>query len=250
MLKLFFFNELRRLLSFTYKKLTVSRKDYRKIDKVIYKLDKFSEKNNIDIQILISLFVFTYIDIWKEINLNNIYLKIDTFLKSENILQLSKLTIDSQDVFNLREDWNNMNELTSNDLPFTIRKILLSTKIRVYRNTYFKHSNNILYFVFVQKFIDEHKKEFPQIHNNIEFFLHLPIIKNFAREYMVFEYVDCYGSLSSYYKKAYGETDNRLLCFLKKLQWSRDVFDSYKKSKVWGAKYALQYLKDNVEEWL
>lgn len=214
-----------------------------KIQNAVSKLEEFSKKSSQPLSFFINSFADFYVNYLGEKSFCSIYSRIGEFSVWLNVLSLPKFSNDDVEFASfVDKEWNEMHRTVSNDFPFRIHTYLNQSKIKIKENTYFRHSKSFVSFCLISKFVNAHRLNFPQIHSLKEFFLHLPIVTKFGREYFISEYLNPESSLEKYYKMVYGNClkKERLMNYLKTL--SVDSVEEFKTSKMWCAKEALEHL--------
>lgn len=246
------------LFLYLSKKITVPQKkrfdfqksDLNRIAKAINILKRFSQESHQPLIFLIYAYVYFYINVFNNSNFNQIHLQIPRFLEN---LKNSDIPLYNDDecemALDIMDCWNNLHKLASSDIPFTLRKKMAESGIKIYDNTYFKHTVNFLQFFQIAYNINNNKRYYPKIHGYIEFFLHKPIIRKWARNYIVSEYLNM-KTLDEYYRKTYDDVDKgvqRLRLFLRDVQVNEETLRIYKKSKIFGAQYAIIYIEEKMK---
>ena len=245
------FIELLKKISIPQRKCFVFNKlDNIKIKNVINTLSNYSKKYNQNILFLIYTYAYFYVTVFNNYNLSHIQLLVFRFLEHIKTLNLPNYNSDDcERAFDLFECWNNMHKLTSSDVPFTLRKMLSEAKIKIFVNTYFQHNANYLHFFQMAYNINTNVKYFPKIHSYQEFFLHLPILTKWAKTYYTTSYLKL-DTLDKYYRKTYDDVEwsKRLRLFLRNIQATEENLEIYKKSKIFGAQYAIIYVGEKLKE--
>jgi len=245
------FIELIKKITIPQKKNFVFNKlDNIKIKKAINILSKFSKDTNQHMLFLIYAYTYFYINVFSNYNLSQVHLQVFKFLEHIKASNLPVYTNDDcERAFNLFECWNSLHNLKSSDIPFTLRKVLSEAKIKVMQNTYFQHTANYMHFFQMAYNINTNIKYFPKIHNHQEFFLHLPILTKWAKTYFTTSYLKM-DTLDKYYRQAYDDVDKykRLRLFLKDIRISEESLELYKKSKIFGAQYAIIYVEEKLKD--
>lgn len=217
---------------------------------VIQLFASVAKDNTLNHQLLLNQYIYYYLEVLHEPTLSNIYLHANKFLNTLHLDQYVDRGVDTNLVVDLENDWNSLNKLRSNDLPFRVRSFLQKSKIMVGRNVWFRHTHNFLYFYLIQDFINRSRDLFPKVHNNLEFFVHRPIVIKAHREYQLKEYLNCSRELEIYYEDMYKDSkEHRLDGFFQTLPLSQDTFSELKASTMWGSRQGLEYLKRNADKW-
>jgi len=220
-------------------------KHKKKLDCATNKLKKLSVELSQPLLLLINAYADYYVGLFKQNTLHSVYAKIDEFILLSNFETLVKFT--NQDV-ELAEEvdkcWNTMNGVLSKDLPFTLHNQITASGIQLMKNTFFRHTTNFIHFCFVAKFVEANRLSYPRISGLQEFFIHLPIVTKFSRDYSITEYIAPDASLDKYYRAIYDDINKeaRLPKFLSLMH--PGMLNVVQKSTMWGAQAAVEYLKN------
>lgn len=215
----------------------------KKLECATNKLKKLGKELNQPLRLLIFAYADYYVNLFKEKTLHSIYAKIDQFVLLSNIETAAKFTEEEVDTaLILMKDWNEMNDLMSNDLPFTLHNQFTMSGIQIRINTFFRHSSAFLTFCFAAKYVEANRLNYPEISSMKEFFAHLPLVTKFARDYNISEYINPDATLDKYYRMVYDNInkEDRLPKFLSVLY--HGSAKAFKKSQMWGAKAAYEHL--------
>ena len=249
MYKVLFRHLISKTIEFKNKQFFLNKLDSKKLSKAIFLLEKYSMESSQPIIFLIYAYIYYYVVVFNNSNYNQIYLQVPKFIDLFRQSNLPIFTIeDSKEVLELCNIWNEMHFLNSLDFPFHLRKVISDSKIKIRKNTYFQHTFNYITFFRIIHNINKERKYYPKIHGFIEFFLHLPVITGWARNYTLYEYINL-GKLDKYYRKVYDNIDKekRLAKFLKEIQITKENLEIYKKSKIFGAQDAIIYIEDRLK---
>ena len=217
----------------------------KKVQSVIYQLDLKSKELQQPVILLIKMYAYFYVHVFKARSSNMILLKVSDFFEKSKLSEYPIFSNDDiEQANNVEQQWNLMHQLSSVQLPFQVRRFMGKSKIRILSNTYFQHSNEFHYFCMIAKFINEQRLNFPQIHSNKEFFLHLPIISKRSGNYHVYQYLHCQQTMDKYYQLVYGndKVSERLPQFLTTL--TNDSLEYLTHSSIWCKAEALAYLHE------
>ncbi len=213
------------------------------VDKLVIKATEINQP----ISLLIHMYAYFYTNVFKINRANMIVLKLEDFLQKAKFDDIPKLSNnDIETAYELENAWNSMHKLSFDEMPFQVRKFMGKSKISILNNTFFKHSREFHYFCIVAKFVNAHKSIFPQIHSYKEFFLHLPIVKKWPREYYIYQFTNCNNSLEKYYNMVYGNiaVNDRLVYFLSTL--TADSLTEIQQSKIWCKQEAMEYIGNSI----
>jgi hypothetical protein len=220
----------------------------KKIPLAIVELEKYAKKTHQPMLFLVPSYIYYFLIVFRNKNFNHFYLQLKSFFEQIESLKLPKFT--NEDCYILQEvheSWNNMNKLKPSTLPFRFRKLLGESKIDIGKNTFFKHSSNYVHFIQIAHYINNNRKYFPKIHSYEEFFIHLPIILKKTGEFQTYSYLNPMY-LDKFYFKVYDDVSRpmRLKTFLQGIVPSEELLEEYQKSKIFGAVYAEEYIKEKI----
>ena len=216
-----------------------------KIHNTVKQLELKSLELQQPLVLLIKMYAYFYINIFKAKSSNMILLKVSEFLDKAKLDELPKLLDNDIDLaYTVEHSWNSLHHVSSAELPFQVKSLLGKNKIKMGDNTFFRHSSEFHYFCLIAKFISDQRLLYPQIHSIKEFFLHLPIITKKPGNYLVYQYLKCEKTLEKYYNMVYGyeKSIDRLPKFLNTL--TQDSVGYLQNSQMWCKQEALAYLDE------
>jgi len=201
----------------------------------IKKLERYSKVSEHSIRYLIKAFAYFYVEVYQQLNLNQLYLKVGDFINHHN-MDISNQIITEDDVAlaqELENDWMEMNDFDVNTLPLPIRKGLSKSNVMVGTNTFFSYAKNPISFCKVANWINVNKMYYPQIHGHKEFFMHMPSEYG-PNTYYPEQYYDSSKTLEKYYQRLYGDTpkEKRFDVFFSTLPPSMLKGDFFKNSNL------------------
>lgn len=217
----------------------------KKIKNVVNQLELKAKEIDQSSVLLIRIYANFYIHIFQMNSSNMILLKVNEFFEKSNLEALPKFSDNDIDLaYKVEESWNSMHTISSDEFPFQIRKYLIKSKIKIMDNTFFRHSSEFHYCCMIAKFINENRLNFPQIHSIKEFFLHLPIVLKWPKNYCIYNYMNCNKTLNQYYDMVYDKNivKDRLSKFLSTL--TIDSLDYLQNSSIWCKSEAIVYLNE------
>lgn len=226
---------------FDFSSISIQKKTQNAINQLEIKANELHQP----VALLIHMYAYFYMHVYKAKSSNMILLKVTEFLQKTDFDKFPQFLDDIDLAYIVGKDWNSMHQITANEFPFQVRKFLSKSRVKIYIDTFFKHSSEFHYFCMIAHFINTYRLDFPQIHSIKEFFLHLPIITRRPRTYFISNYLNCYSTLDKYYTMVYGKdktekVTERLPNFLTTL--TLDSFPYLESSKIWCKQEAINYL--------
>jgi hypothetical protein len=195
---------------------------------------------------MIFAYSYFYVQVYREMNFNKIYLKVTEFLDNyESDLDVRIISDeDVQDAMSIENTWLNMNRFDVNTLPMQVRKVLSKNNVTIGMATTYKYSRNYLCYAKIANWIRENHHDFPQIHGYGEFFIHLPAVNGNA-EFYPEDFFNVGRTLDRYYKLVYGDTPkkDRFNVFFETLHPSLKTAEALRKSTLFAAPDILQRLQ-------
>lgn len=184
-----------------------------KIKTVAEKLETFSKDKGLPSKLIMNEYAGFFCHIAKETSFNKIYTRSEEFM-GRYVLPAADITEEDVEFADtVEETWNNMNTTTSKDIPFALSSILIKSGVKIKENTFFKRNYQFLNFCLIASFVRQNRKTFPLIHGMCEFFLHLPIVWRWPKEYTAFHYTNhkkMSETLEKYYLRIYGRTQQNM----------------------------------------
>ena len=220
--------------------------DEDKVRMAVKKLARYATVTGHAHRHLLLAFAYFYVQVYREMNFNKVYLKVTEFLDNyESDLDVRIISEeDVQDAMNIEHAWLDMNKFDVNTLPMQVRKLLSKSNVTIGKGTQYKYSRNYLCFAKIANWINENHKSFPQIHGYGEFFVHLPAVNGNA-EFYPEDFFDVSRTLDRYYKQVYGDIPkkDRFETYFTTLHPSLKTAEALRKSTLFAAPDILQRLQ-------